>query len=294
MANLFKEPEAAAGENKIPALIFWVICLSCILLPAAVIINFNMGNSMFRAEMADHWSGYQAPPPAAADAGSPAAPLESAYNELACRLNAVSVTIAGTRLAGGVSVPAHGSGIVLAGRYVLTNYHIVENALDLNITVCCPAAAVYPAKVIQADKANDIALLEVAAADSLASASLGNSDQVNVGDLIFSMGSASGTDNLFTTGVVAGKGVPFAAGGLQYRDMIQTETYVPQGACGGPLADISGAVIGINTTVYTPPGGGTEVGFATPITRALALLQNANVPGFSGPAAPSVAAAYSV
>lgn len=275
------------------ALVIWILFLSCVLLIVEIVANFNMGYRQFKIEMAEHWVDYQpdvsSPSPSNPNRDLSAASTERIYNTIARTLNDVSVTITGGRILNGEPDQVHGSGVLVAERYVITNYHVIENATDLNVTVYGPVKTVSRGQVVLTDQVNDLALLKLDTNASLPSATLGNSDTVGIGDMVFAMGNAFGAGNIFTTGVISGRSRTFYAGGREYRNLITSETYVYPGSSGGPLADINGEIIGINTIIYNPQGQFTGISFAMPINRAMTLLRLANVSidGASSPAAPA-------
>ncbi len=276
------------------ALTTWVIFLTAIIIPVAVIANFNMGYGMFQVEMAEHWIGYK--PPAPPDAPPPlsASALERTYNNIAHGMNHVCARITGGMIINGAPEQVHGSGVIIGDQYMLTNYHVVGNAVEIQVTVYTQAntEATYPAAIIMADPANDLALLKVSTKTVLPSADLGNSDTVNPGDMVFAMGNAFGSGNVFTTGMVADRDQSFSTGGRSYNNMIRTESYTYPGSSGGPLANINGEIIGINTAIYNPDGKFTGISFAIPINRALALLKNSGIPDLNGSAGGGMAVGF--
>ena len=281
------------------ALFIWIALLSSVVISAAVVADFNVGYRQFQLEMAEHWVDYK--PSAQSQGlanrgGISAATLEMTYNKLAKSLNDVSVKISGSRVANGISEKVHGSGVIVAERYVLTNYHVVENASDFFINIANPADTTYRARaqIILTDTANDLALLKVDTAKVLPSATLGNSDTAEAGNMVFAVGNAFGTGNVFTTGVICGRSQTFYVDGREYRNMIRTETYMYPGSSGGPLANIDGEIIGINTAIYNPQGKFTGVSFAVPIKRAIALLKSGNVPGYGEAVAQASPGGYSL
>lgn len=285
MAGVDNTAPAGISVDKRLALVVWVIFLSCIILPVAVIVNFNLGYNQFKIEMAEHWVDYKTsnppPDPAGADVASPAAVLEKTYNKIARSLNNVCAGITGGRTINGAADQVHGSGIIISDNYVLTNYHVVANAVDVHVNVYSSAEASYPALVVFADETNDLALLKVRTSNILPCASIADSDTVNPGDMVFAMGNAFGSGNIFTSGIICDKGQSFYVDGRAYRDMIRTETYMYPGSSGGPLANINGEVIGVNTAIYNPRNKFTGISFAIPINRAMALLQNTGIPGLT-------------
>jgi len=176
-----------------------------------------------------------------------------------------------------------GTGVIVdTDGYILTNFHVVEHATDIDVFTGPPAVAGYHAVVVQTDWANDLALLRIQTNQTLPSATFGNSDVVNSGDVVFAMGNAYGKGNIFTTGIISDRNQTFSVEGRIYRNMIRTDTYIYPGSSGGALADIHGQIIGINTAIYDPNGNFTGISFATPINRALGLLQSLQAQGPSG------------
>ena len=271
--------------NQKKVYIPWIIGLSALILAVTVISNCNLGNRQFRQEMGEHW---HAPAPVspmirvAAPGGMAADSLEQTYNSIAQMLNQVSVSIKGSSVVNGNQTQLEGSGIIVGGQYVLTNFHVVEHATDIDVFTGPPAVAGYHAVVVQTDWANDLALLRIQTNQTLPSATFGNSDVVNSGDVVFAMGNAYGKGNIFTTGIISDRNQTFSVEGRIYRNMIRTDTYIYPGSSGGALADIHGQIIGINTAIYDPNGNFTGISFATPINRALGLLQSLQAQGPSG------------
>jgi S1-C subfamily serine protease len=169
------------------------------------------------------------------------------------------------------------AGIIVGPQIVLTNLHILNNGDNCIIKGNAPHKFQYPATVLRSDPINDLTLLQVQTNKSLPVARLGNSGIVDRGDIVFSMGKAYGKSNFFYDGIISDNNFNFAAQGGNYRGMLRTTMYVYPGTCGSPLVNIYGEVIGINTSVYYPDNQFTGIGYATPINRAIALLQNRRV-----------------
>lgn len=172
-----------------------------------------------------------------------------------------------------------GSGFIFDQRgYILTNNHVISGA-D-NIQVKLSDESVYEAKIVGADPATDIAVLKIKASRDLPSVVLGNSDSIFVGDWAIAVGNPfpqQGLDRTVTVGVISAKGRSNLVFGDQqpvYQDYIQTDAAINHGNSGGPLVNISGEVIGINSAIATssPDGGNVGVGFAIPINLAKAVL----------------------
>jgi len=183
-----------------------------------------------------------------------------------------TVTITGIGSRNGMPYQPMGSGILLARNHVLTNFHVVQDSASLSVTVYEPQEAAYPAELVGTDRANDLAVLRINSATTFPSSRLGNSQIVDAGDIVIAVGNPMGFGNTLTSGIVSERHRTFTAGGTVYRDMIQTNADIHKGSSGGPLVNIAGEVIGVNTAVYSPGGSFTGIGFATPISRASSLL----------------------
>ncbi len=155
-------------------------------------------------------------------------------------------------------IHGNGSGVIISSDgYILTNNHVVEDALS--ITVRTKDGKILPAKIKGRDPATDLAVVKIEAA-GLVSAKLGDSDAVKVGEWVVAVGSPFGLSYSVTTGVVSAKG----RGGLgmnAVEDYLQTDASINPGNSGGPLVNLSGEVLGINTMIV---GRGSGIGFAVP------------------------------
>lgn len=277
-----KKPDTPREARKLDEkkfLFAWVGCLAAAVILIAVFSNFVLGKKLFKAEMAEHWPGAPRQAVEAAEpAASPAARLEQTFNRIAKSMNKVTVSVTGYGFRNGAQCQIVGSGVFVAPQYVLSNLHVVQNAQSLGVTVYDPQKASYPAVITCTDPANDLAILKIQTAMNFPVASLGNSDVVDAGDIVFSIGNPLGFGNTMTSGIISDRNQTFSTGdGTTYRDMFQTSTDINEGSSGGPLANISGQVIGINTAVYAPNGNSTGIGFAMPINRALDLIQQAGL-----------------
>jgi serine protease Do len=154
-----------------------------------------------------------------------------------------------------------GSGfIVNEYGYILTNAHVVEGAQ--RIVVKLQDGRVFRARLIGRDTKTDIALIKIDAAGHLPIAPLGDSDTVRVGEWVIAIGNPFGFDHSVTAGIISGKG-RFIPG--NYDDFIQTDASINPGNSGGPLIDRRGAVVGVNTAIYTQTGSSMGIGFAVPV-----------------------------
>ena len=161
-----------------------------------------------------------------------------------------------------------GSGFILSpDGYVVTNNHVVSGGGD--IVVRLDRGSEHPAQVIGTDPATDLALLKIEGS-GLPVLSLGNSDKLEVGEPVMAIGNPFGLDQTVTTGIVSAKERFIGSG--PYDDFIQTDASVNPGNSGGPLIDSRGAVVGINTAIFSQSGGSVGIGFAIPINLAKAVL----------------------
>lgn len=186
-----------------------------------------------------------------------------------------------------------GSGIVLTeDGYVLTNYHVVEGSDALKVNA---NGEEYDAEVVGTDSSSDLAVIKLKDASGLTPADLGDSDSLNVGEWVMSIGSPFGLEQSVATGVVSatsrseiidssssgnGNGYSYGYGQSQggssytiYPNMIQTDAAINPGNSGGALVDKDGKVIGVNTLITSYSGNYSGVGFAIPINYAVALAK---------------------
>jgi serine protease Do len=162
-----------------------------------------------------------------------------------------------------------GSGfLVSSDGYVLTNAHVVADASEVTVTLTDRREFV--AKVIGIDKASDVALIKIAAT-GLPTVRFGDPSKLRPGQWAIAIGSPFGFENSVTAGVISAIGRPLIDGSSQtnYVTFIQTDAAVNPGNSGGPLFNIDGEVIGINSQIYSRTGGYMGVSFAIPIDLAL-------------------------
>ena len=163
-----------------------------------------------------------------------------------------------------------GSGFIIsADGYILTNAHVVDGADE--ITVRLTDKREFKAKVIGADKRTDVALIKIEAT-GLPMVKLGDPNKLKVGEWVLAIGSPFGFDNTVTAGIVSGKGRSLPQENLV--PFIQTDAAVNPGNSGGPLFNMRGEVVGINTAIASESGGYEGIGFALPINTA-AMVYNA-------------------
>ncbi len=171
-----------------------------------------------------------------------------------------------------------GSGFVFGpDGHVLTNNHVVAGATEIWVTLSDRSR--YKARLVGADKETDVAVLKIEADRRLWALDLGNSDSLRVGDWVLAIGNPfpqEELDRTVTVGVVSAKGRSNLQFGRDetpaYQDYIQTDAAINQGNSGGPLVDIHGQVIGINSAIASPSGGNVGIGFAIPINMVKEVL----------------------
>ena len=155
-----------------------------------------------------------------------------------------------------------GAGVVIdadAG-HVVTNHHVIADADE--ITVVLEDRRTFEAELVGSDAATDIALLRIDA-DGLQALALGDSEQLAVGDFVVAVGNPFELGHTVTSGIVSALG----RGGFSrqgYEDFIQTDAAINRGNSGGPLVDLNGQLVGINSSIITPSGANAGVGFAVP------------------------------
>jgi serine protease Do len=165
-------------------------------------------------------------------------------------------------------VPRQGSGsgfIIDRQGYLLTNYHVIEGADRITVTLADGRAL--KGDVVGTDPAIDVALLKVSGAGALPEAALGNSDELRVGEWVCAIGNPLGYVHSVTVGVVSFIGRKLFDASLD--DYIQTDAAINLGNSGGPLINARGEVIGINSAISSRA---TNIGFAVPINQAAAIL----------------------
>jgi S1-C subfamily serine protease len=172
-----------------------------------------------------------------------------------------------------------GSGFIISedGR-ILTNRHVVSGSEQL--TVNFPnKREVYKARILGVDPRDDLALIKIDPKGRIPFLRLGDSDTLQVGQKVLAIGNPFGFEGTLTTGIVSSLGRSIQPeDGQRLEDMIQTDAAINPGNSGGPLLDSHGAVIGINTAIYGPQGN-IGLGFAMPINRAKAMLDEFQAKG---------------
>jgi serine protease Do len=162
-----------------------------------------------------------------------------------------------------------GSGFIIdADGSILTNNHVVENAQKILVKLSDEQE--YEAKVVGRDPKTDIAIIKINTQTGLTAASLGDSDNLEVGEWVMAIGNPFGLDSTVTSGIVSAKGRHIGQG--PYDNFIQTDASINPGNSGGPLINLRGEVVGINTAIFSRSGGNIGIGFAIPINLVKELL----------------------
>ena len=155
-----------------------------------------------------------------------------------------------------------GSGVIIsADGYIVTNNHVVEEAEEIRVR--CTNHEEYDAKIIGRDPKTDVALIKIEPRNGLTFIQFGNSDKLRVGEWVVAIGNPFGFENTVTAGIVSGKGRTI--GGGPYENFIQTDASINMGNSGGPLFDLKGDLVGINTAIFSRTGGNIGLGFAIPV-----------------------------
>ena len=162
-----------------------------------------------------------------------------------------------------------GSGFIIdSDGTIITNNHVVDGAEKVVVTLADGKS--FDAKVLGKDPKSDIAILKINVKQNLPAATLGDSDQLEVGEWVIAIGNSFGLDHTVTTGIVSAKGRHIGAG--PYDSFIQTDASINPGNSGGPLVNLRGEVVGINTAIFSQTGGNMGIGFAIPANLARELV----------------------
>ena len=163
-----------------------------------------------------------------------------------------------------------GSGVIVSPQgHILTNNHVIEDADDIEVVLTDGRRAA--AKVIGTDPDTDLALLQIAL-DKLPVIVLGQSDQLQVGDIVLAIGNPFGVGQTVTSGIVSALGRN-QLGINTFENFIQTDAAINPGNSGGALVDVNGHLLGINTAIYSRSGGNMGIGFAIPVSTAQQVMR---------------------
>lgn len=167
-------------------------------------------------------------------------------------------------------VSSLGSGFVIDAEdgIIVTNNHVIEGADDIEINFA--DGSKLTAELVGADTKTDLAVLRVKPVKPLTEVPLGKSDTMRIGDWVMAIGNPFGLGGTVTVGIISARGRDINSG--PYDNFIQTDAAINRGNSGGPLFNMNGEVIGINTAIISPSGGSIGIGFAVPTELALNVI----------------------
>lgn len=158
-----------------------------------------------------------------------------------------------------------GSGFIISkDGYIVTNQHVIDKAETISITLHNNEKV--EAEIIGEDKKTDLAVLKISSQNQLSPVTFGNSDTMRVGDWILAIGNPFGLGGSVTAGIISAKSRDIESG--SYDNFIQTDAAINQGNSGGPMFNLQGEVIGINSAIFSSTGESMGIGFATPSKMA--------------------------
>ncbi len=180
----------------------------------------------------------------------------------------------------GRPVEESGSGVIvradpLPGYLVLTNNHVIAHARPDQVTVNLADGRLFHPARVWADPESDVAVLRLDGADSLPTVPLGNSDGARVGQWVLAIGSPFGLNQTVTHGIVSARerGQISLGSTIRIKDFLQTDAAINPGSSGGPLLNLDGEVIGINTAIASQSGGSSGVAFSIPINLVKQVMR---------------------
>lgn len=167
-----------------------------------------------------------------------------------------------------------GSGVIVDAKgLIVTNYHVIQGGTDIRIALADKRE--FEAKVILADERSDIAVLKIEAGDEqLPTLEMGDSDNLEVGDLVLAIGNPFGVGQTVTSGIVSAL-ARTQVGITDYQFFIQTDAAINPGNSGGALVDLQGRLVGINTAIFSRSGGSIGIGFAIPVNMVRTVVRSA-------------------
>ncbi|MEM1264152.1 MAG: Do family serine endopeptidase [Pseudomonadota bacterium] len=160
-------------------------------------------------------------------------------------------------------VQGQGSGVIVdaANGYIVTNHHVVQNAVEIQVTLLDDR--VLEAEIIGSDPGTDVAVLKVAG-DDLTEIPFGDSNAAEVGDFVIAIGNPFGLTHTVTSGIISAQGRRGIGDREAYEDFIQTDASINPGNSGGALVNLRGELIGVNSAILSRSGGNIGIGFAIP------------------------------
>ncbi len=177
------------------------------------------------------------------------------------------------RLIGQMAFESVGSGVIVdPSGYVVTNHHVVAGASTIIITRFQHKHGHYSARIVASDAGKDLALLQILGHGPFPAATLADSSRVEVGDWVLTVGNPFGLGHTVTAGIISGKRDSLLINGINFMGLLQTDAPINKGSSGGPLVNMAGQVVGINTAIYAPTGVFSGAGFAIPSNRVGAFV----------------------
>ncbi len=192
----------------------------------------------------------------------PGSPFEDFFEDFMNRRGMGTPAVPATSLGSGFVIDAENG-------YIITNNHVVRDAEEVRVTFHDDETVT--ADVIGRDEKTDLAVLKVETKKSLTAVEFGDSDVLRVGDWIVAIGNPFGLGGTVTAGIVSARQRDIQSG--PYDDYIQTDASINRGNSGGPMFDLNGKVIGINTAIFSPSGGSIGIGFAIPSALAEPVIK---------------------
>jgi len=179
--------------------------------------------------------------------------------------------------------PTQGSGsgsIIDMKGHILTNYHVVEDAQKLEVTLADESK--WPAKLVGSDANNDLAIIKIdAPKEKLKVVPMGDSKGLRIGQKVLAIGNPFGLQRTLTTGIISSLGRTIRSEeGTLMEDIIQTDAAINPGNSGGPLLNSEGEIIGINSAIISPSGGSVGIGFAIPANIAKRVIPELIAKGY--------------
>ncbi len=176
----------------------------------------------------------------------------------------------------GPRVASLGSGFIIdPSGLIVTNNHVIANAQEITVTLSDDTS--FRAQVVGRDAVTDLALLKVDAKSPLPAARWGDSSKARVGDWVLAIGNPFGLGGSVTAGIISATARDIHSS--PYDDYLQTDASINRGNSGGPMFNLAGEVIGINTVIYSPSGGSVGIGFALPSALARPIIEQLRATG---------------
>lgn len=164
-----------------------------------------------------------------------------------------------------------GSGVIVSPNgYILTNYHVIEAADDIQVSL--NDGRTYKARSVGNDPESDLAVLQIRTDKPLPTVTFGQIDALRVGDVVLAIGNPFGVGQTVTMGIVSALGRSHL-GINTFENFIQTDAAINPGNSGGALVDAQGNLVGINTAIYSRTGGNHGIGFAIPVSSARSIME---------------------